>query len=84
MAGYMASFKCNLHGFSAWKICLDKCSWEWEVAVKPPNTSVFIIPGSYVKNEDEQLVILNRIAHAVIEDQRGKIRIMSSLTGGNR
>ena len=36
------------------------------------NTSVFIIPGSFVKNGDERLVVLNRIAMSVAESMRGK------------
>ena len=36
------------------------------------NTSVFIIPGSFVKNGDERLVVLNQIAMSVVEAMRGK------------
>lgn len=67
--GAMALFAVNT-GCRDGEICNLK--WEWEVAVKPLNTSVFIIPGSYVKNADERLVVLNKIAQSVIEDQRGK------------
>jgi hypothetical protein len=35
-------------------------------------TSVFIIPGQYVKNADDRLVVLNRIAASVVEARRGK------------
>lgn len=35
-------------------------------------TSVIIIPGARVKNGDERLVVLNRIARSVIESQRGR------------
>ena len=73
----MALFAVN-SGCRDGEICNLK--WEWEVAVKPLNTSVFMIPGSYVKNADELLVVLNKIAHSVIEDQRGKNRILSSHT----
>lgn len=34
------------------------------------NTSVFIIPGSGVKNGDDRLVVLNRVAKAMIETCR--------------
>jgi len=34
--------------------------------------SVFIIPGERVKNGHDRLVVLNRVARAVIERQRGK------------
>ncbi|MEQ1669545.1 MAG: site-specific integrase [Hyphomicrobium sp.] len=45
--------------------------WEWEVDVPQLGTSVFIIPGSRVKNGDERLVVLNRIARSVVESRRG-------------
>jgi integrase len=67
--GSMALFAVNT-GCRDGEICNLK--WEWEVAVTPLNTSVFIIPGSYVKNANERLVVLNKIAMAVIEDQRGQ------------
>ena len=35
-------------------------------------TSVFLIPGKNVKNGEERLVVLNRVAGSVIESQRGK------------
>ena len=56
--------------------CRDQevCSvrWEWEVKVPELGTSVFIIPGRYVKNGDDRLVVLNRIAKSVIESIRGE------------
>lgn len=33
--------------------------------------SVFIVPGSRVKNGDERLVVLNRVARSVIDARRG-------------
>ncbi len=45
--------------------------WEWEVAVPELGTSVFIVPGSRVKNGDERLVVLNRIAQSVVDSHRG-------------
>jgi len=45
--------------------------WEWEVAVRELQTSVFIIPGARVKNGEERLVVLNRVAISVIEARRG-------------
>jgi integrase len=45
--------------------------WEWEVQVPELATSVFIIPGANVKNGEERLVVLNRIAAAVVDAQRG-------------
>lgn len=46
--------------------------WDWEVKVPAFQTSVFIIPGRYVKNADDRLVVLNRLAASVVETQRGK------------
>jgi integrase len=51
------------------EICLLR--WDWEVAVPQVGTSVFIIPGTCVKNGDERLVVLNRIAKSVVELRRG-------------
>lgn len=48
--------------------------WEWEVAVPELGTSVFIIPGTRVKNGDERLVVLNAVAASVIAAQRGRDR----------
>jgi integrase len=45
--------------------------WEWEVKVPELGISVFIIPGSQVKNGDERLVVLNAVARSVIEARRG-------------
>jgi integrase len=33
--------------------------------------SVFVVPGEKVKNTEERLVVLNRIARSVIEEARG-------------
>lgn len=48
--------------------------WEWEVPVPELGTSVFIIPGDRVKNGDDRLLVLNRVAMSVIEDCRGEHR----------
>lgn len=42
------------------------------MAVPALNSAVFIIPGEYAKNGDERLVVLNSIAHDVVNEQRGK------------
>lgn len=53
------------------EIC--KLRWEWEVHVPVAEVgSVFIIPGDRVKNGEDRVVVLNRVARAVIERQRGK------------
>jgi integrase len=46
--------------------------WDWEVPIPELRTSVFIIPGYYVKNREDRLVVLNRIAYSVIKEVRGK------------
>ncbi len=45
--------------------------WEWEVAVRELQTSIFIIPGDRVKNGQERLVVLNRVAMSVVNARRG-------------
>ena len=56
--------------------CRDRevCSlrWDWEVRVPELNTSVFIVPGAFVKNGDDRLVVLNRVASSVVDGLRGK------------
>ena len=46
--------------------------WDWEVEVPELDTTVFIIPGQHVKNGDDRLVVLNRIASSVVGGMRGK------------
>jgi hypothetical protein len=45
--------------------------WDWEVPVPELGTSVFLVPGDRVKNMEERLVVLNRIARSVIDSVRG-------------
>ena len=65
----MALFAVNT-GCRDGEVCALK--WEWEVKVPELDTSVFIIPGEFVKNGDERVVVLNRIALAVLNDVRGE------------
>jgi integrase len=65
----MALFAVNT-GCRDQEVC--KLRWEWEVRVPELGTSVFIIPGRYVKNADDRLVVLNRTAQSVVEAQRGQ------------
>lgn len=65
----MALFKVNT-GTRDKEVCNLK--WEWEVKVPELDTSVFIIPGDRVKNGEERLVVLNRVAKSVIEGVRGE------------
>lgn len=65
----MALFSVNT-GCRDQEVC--KLRWEWEVPVPELDTSVFIVPGRYVKNAEDRLIVLNRIATSVVEAQRGK------------
>lgn len=65
----MALFKVNT-GTREQEVC--GLRWSYEVKVPGLDTSVFLIPGKNVKNGEERLVVLNRVARSVIESQRGK------------
>ena len=45
--------------------------WDDEVEIEALETSVFIIPKERVKNKEDRLVVLNRVAKAVIDRVRG-------------
>lgn len=65
---------------------IRKLRWEWEIPVPELSTSVFVVPGyifdfenedennvtRLVKNGEDRLVILNKIAKEVIESVRGQ------------
>ncbi|MBM3300977.1 MAG: tyrosine-type recombinase/integrase, partial [Deltaproteobacteria bacterium] len=53
---------------------LEVCGLRWEDEIEIPEleTSVFIIPGDRVKNNEDRLVVLNSIARRVIEEVRGQ------------
>ncbi len=65
----MTLFKINT-GCREQEVC--KLRWKWEVEVPELETSVFIIPNDSVKNGEDRLVVLNRVALSVIDGQRGK------------
>lgn len=65
----MALFKVNT-GCREQEVC--QLRWEWEEPVPELDTSVFIVPREKVKNREDRLVVLNRVARAVIEQVRGK------------
>lgn len=54
------------------EICCLK--WEWEILVPELETSVFIIPGRQVKNRQDRLVVLNKLANAVVNEVRSNHR----------
>jgi integrase len=65
----MALFAVNT-GLRNREVCALR--WEWEVPVPELETSVFLIPAESVKNGEQRLVVLNDVAKAVVESQRGK------------
>jgi integrase len=65
----MALFKVNT-GCRDGEVC--GLRWSWEVKVPELKTTVFMVPGEFVKNGDERLVVVNRVAQSVVEAQRGK------------
>ena len=72
----MALFKVNT-GTREQEVC--QLNWQWEVKVPELNTSIFVIPADFggrterggVKNTDDRIVVLNKIAKQVIDSQRG-------------
>lgn len=71
LPGHMAQmvlFKVN-SGCRDGEVC--SLRWDWECQVPELGTSVFIIPADFVKNGEERLVILNRIAQSIVEARRG-------------
>jgi integrase len=73
--GELPEYLAQMSLFAVNSGCRDQevCSlrWEWELPVPQLGTSVFIVPGNHVKNGDERLIVLNRIAKSVMEKQRG-------------
>ena len=65
----MALFAVNT-GCRVSEIC--NLRWDWELNVPELGLTVFIIPGTFVKNGEERLVVLNRIARTVVGGQRGQ------------
>jgi len=64
----MALFKVNT-GTREQEVC--QLQWDWEIQVPEPDTSVFLIPRDIVKNKEDRLVVLNRVAASVLDAQRG-------------
>jgi len=64
----MALFKANT-GCREAEVC--NLRWEWEQRIPELSTSVFVIPREKVKNREPRVVVLNRMARAVIEQVRG-------------
>jgi integrase len=64
----MALFKVNT-GCREQEVC--GLRWDYEVKVPELHTSVFIIPSERIKNGEERLVVLNRVAKSVVDSLRG-------------
>jgi integrase len=64
----MALFKVNT-GTREQEVC--QLQWDWEIQVPELDTSVFLIPRDIVKNKEDRLVVLNRVAASVLGAQRG-------------
>ena len=64
----MALFKVNT-GLREQEV--RQLKWDYEVQVPELSTSVFLIPSEQVKNGDERLVVLNRVAKSIVEGLRG-------------
>ncbi len=56
-------------GLREQEVC--RLRWDYEAKVPELYTAVFVIPGERVKNGEERLVVLNRVARPVIERLRG-------------
>lgn len=65
----MSLFKVN-SGTREQEVCGLK--WTDEVQVPELDTSVFIVQGDKVKNEEDRLIVLNRVARSVIDSVRGQ------------
>lgn len=65
----MALFKVNT-GMRDQEVC--RLRWSWELKVDSLDARVFIVPGEYVKNREDRLVVLNGVARSVVEQMRGR------------
>lgn len=65
----MALFKVNT-GTREQEVC--GLRWDCEERIPELDTSVFVIPGTSTKNKEDRLIVLNRVARSVIEEQRGQ------------
>jgi len=77
----MALYKVNT-GCREQEVC--SLQWDWEVEVPELDTSVFIIPDTLVKNGEDRLVVLNRIAMSIVNAVRGKHRMYVFTYNGER
>ncbi len=64
----MVLFKVNT-GTREQEVCALR--WNWEVKVPELGASVFVVPKEFVKNREDRLIVLNKVAASVIEQCRG-------------
>jgi len=52
----------------------EACCLQWDMELRIPElgVSVFIIPKEMIKNSQDRLVVLNRVAMGIVDEQRGK------------
>jgi len=79
--GNMALFKVNT-GCRDEEVC--GLQWSWEVAVPELETSVFVIPADRVKNGETRLLVLNRMAQAVVDSMFEPTNIPLNISTGHR
>jgi integrase len=65
----MCLFKVNT-GTRDQEVC--QLRWDWEVQVPELNTSVFLVPGEFVRNREDRLIVSDRVAKSVVDEVRGQ------------
>ena len=65
----MATFKVNT-GTRDQEVC--SLQWSWELKVEALDANVFVIPGEFVKNREDRIVVLNNEARDVVKQMRGR------------
>jgi integrase len=52
-----------------------RLQWDWEIQIPELNASVFVVPRELVKNKDDRLIVLNRVAKSVLDEVRHNHRV---------
>ncbi|HUF19895.1 MAG TPA: tyrosine-type recombinase/integrase, partial [Burkholderiales bacterium] len=63
----MALFKVNT-GTRDQEVC--GLRWDWEIRIPELETSLFLIPGKFVKIREDRVVVLNEVSRRVIDEVR--------------
>jgi integrase len=58
--------------------------WDWEVQIPELKMSVFIVPGSRVKNGEDRVIVLNRVARSIVGTMRDRHPRYVFTYGGHR